>query len=173
VESDVGGVGEAMSGGPVKFGASDGRENALFQRVAEWADGAFVDGKIFGGMVGGCAETDEVWDVFRAASSGAFLMAPVEEGCEPGLAMNVEGSNAFWCACFVSGKGEMIERNGANVDGEFASHLHGIVMIRNATTAAEFSNVFKRKKNAGLVIGPHQGDDSRVLSAGIFQIRHG
>ncbi len=139
MDGDVGGICEAMSGGPVEFGASNGRENALFQRVEEWADGAFVDRKIFGGMVGGCAETDEVWDVFRAASSGAFLMAPVEEGCEPGFAMNVEGSNAFWCAYFVSGKGEIIQWNGANVDGEFASRLHGIAMIRNATTAAECS----------------------------------
>ena len=100
-------------------------------------------------------------------------MAPVEEGCEPGFAMNVESPNAFGCTYFVSGKGEIIERNGANVDGEFASRLHCIAMIRNATTAAEFSNFFDRKKNASLVISPHQGDDGRVMSEGIFQIRHG
>jgi len=124
-------------------------------------------------MVGGCAETDEVWDVFRAAASGAFLMAPMEEGCEPGFAMNVESPNAFGCTYFVPGKGEIIEWNGTNVDGEFASRLHRIAMIRNATTAAEFSNVFDRKENAGLVVGPHQGDDDRVIREGIFQIRHG
>ena len=71
VEGDIRRVGEACGGGTVPFGIRNGRENAVFQFIAQWSDGPVVIGAFFRGMSGSGAEADEVRDVFRSATTGA------------------------------------------------------------------------------------------------------
>ena len=64
-------------------------------------------------------------------------MATMQEGNKGSFFPNAERPDAFGCADFVSGKGEVIKGNGANVDEEFACCLHGVAVEGHPATPAE------------------------------------
>ena len=116
------------------------------------------------GHFAGLADPDDAGHVFRPRTAPPFLVTAHHERFELGSLANVKHADALGPMKFVPGHGQQIHPGGGHVDGDFPHGLHRIGVKNNSARADFLGQLRNGVDDAGLVVGPHDTDHSRIVA---------
>ena len=160
VKRDIRCIGHALRAISVYARVTAGREQRVFEAVAERGDSRAVRLQIFSREVRGFSETNDAWDIFRAGAAIAFVMATVELRFEGRAGANVERTDALRAVYFVRGNGEQVHAETIYIERQLSGGLHGVAMEQDVCSGGDTANLFDGLNGAELVVGMHDADQN-------------
>lgn len=169
VETEVGGVADAVAGVAVDGNVGNESADLLFEAVAEGGEGGLDRGEVGGAKLGGLAEAGNPGQVLGAGAEGGFLGSAEEHGGQAFGVAGVDGSDALGPVDFVGGDREEVGGELFGVDGEFAEGLGGVGVEGDLAAAAEVGDFEDGLHGAGFVVDPLDGNEVGGLGEGLFE----
>ena len=155
LKAHVAGVGQPMGGIAVHAHVRAGRQQPLFQLVAQRPHLGRLARHIRRRQFARLGQPDDIGHILRPAPAAALLMPAEHEGLQARPAPQVEDPDSLRSVEFVAGHREHVHRNLAHVHGDLPRHLDGIGMDHRARLFRQRRDLRDREDDAGLVVRPH------------------
>src|SRR5580698_285720 len=166
-------MGYALGAISVYAGVGAGRQQRVFQAIAQRSDARAVRHQILARQFRSFSHAYDARNIFGARAAIAFVMATVELRFERRAGANVERASALRPVNFVGGNGEQVHAEAVYVERHLSGGLHGVAMQQNFRGGGDAANFFDRLDGAELVVGVHHADENRFgleRAANFFRI---
>ena len=145
------------------------------QPVAQGADllGVFIDMRA--GVFKRCGHAHNGRKVLRAGAFAVLLRAAFDEARQGNALTGVEHAGALRAVELVRGERQQIDILRFDINGNVSRRLHGVGVEQYARLAADLADLADRQDRADLVVGVHDGHQTRILADGVLDLlcRHG
>src|ERR1039458_8738864 len=100
--------------------------------------------------------------LFGSGAAAALMAAAHQQRLQRRSAADEERADALGSVHLVGADGAEMAAEAAHVQRNLASALHGVNVKEGASRLGDLANLFDRLQHAGLVVGQHHADQSRL-----------
>ncbi len=142
----------------------------VLQTVAQLADLFHFAAKRLFCQLGGLAKADNAGDVFSSPAAPFFLVSADEKRCELGPLFHVERPHALGGMKLVAGQRQHVDAGALYIHRHLPGRLDGIRMEHDPLFSGGMGDLRYGKNNAGLVVCPHDANDSGILGHMVIEV---
>ena len=157
---------QAQIGMPIDGGIRQAVPQTTQQRFVQPPQAVDPAGQLIHRQLRRPAETHDRRDVLMSAAPAVFLNASFHLGTQPGAGLHVEGSGAWRAVQGPGGKGQGVDVQLVNVDGQAPHGSHGIGVNDRTVPVGDLGDFAHRLDRAGLIVGAHDGNEYGIVPHG-------